>query len=88
MTDVLENAQAVELDWALGEISGLRAEQELVTALRDLMAEYKRVTAPPTDEQVRAAVKAHKAPRLHVNDSQIDREFDMYAALEAARAVR
>lgn len=40
-----------------------------------------------TDEMVAVAVAAYKAPRLHVNDTQIDREIDMRAALEAAMAV-
>jgi hypothetical protein len=41
-----------------------------------------------TDEMVKVAVAAHKAPRLHVNDSGADREIDMLAALEAYEAVR
>ena len=41
-----------------------------------------------TDELVRIAVAAHKAPRLHVNDSGIDREIDMRAALEAYEQAR
>jgi hypothetical protein len=39
-----------------------------------------------TDEMVEAAVKAHWAPRLHVNDTHHDRRIDMRAALEAALA--
>ena len=41
-----------------------------------------------TEEMVRAAVDAYKAPRLHVNDTTIDRETDMRAALEAYERVR
>lgn len=41
-----------------------------------------------TDELVKIAVAAHKAPRLHVNDSTLDREIDMRAALEAYEAAR
>jgi hypothetical protein len=41
-----------------------------------------------TDDLVKIAVAAHKAPRLHVNDSGIDREIDMRAALEAYEAAR
>lgn len=40
-----------------------------------------------TDEMVAVAVAAYKSPRLHVNDTRIDREIDMRAALEAAIAV-
>jgi hypothetical protein len=36
------------------------------------------------DEMVTAAVDAYKAPRLHVNDTTIDRRIDMEAALKAA----
>jgi Ser/Thr protein kinase RdoA (MazF antagonist) len=41
-----------------------------------------------TDAMVAIAVAAYKAPRLHVNDTAIDREIDMRAALEAYEAVR
>lgn len=40
-----------------------------------------------TDAMVKAAVDAYKAPRLHVNDTQNDREIDMRAALRAALEV-
>lgn len=46
------------------------------------------IDKPISDEEVREAVRAHKAPRLHVNDSGIDREIDMRAALEAFLALR
>lgn len=46
------------------------------------------MTVEITDELVRIAVAAHKAPRLHVNDSGIDREIDMRAALEAYEEAR
>ena len=36
------------------------------------------------DAMVDRAVEAYKAPRLHVNDTGIDRRIDMEAALEAA----
>ncbi len=38
------------------------------------------------EEMVTAAVEAYKAPRLHVNDTTIDRRTDMEAALRAALA--
>jgi hypothetical protein len=44
-----------------------------------------RRQGPITDAQVEAAVKAYWAPRLHLNDTRVDREIDMRAALEAAR---
>lgn len=40
-----------------------------------------------TEEMLDVAVKAYKAPRLHLNDTTIDRQIDMRAALEAALAV-
>lgn len=36
------------------------------------------------EEMVTRAVNAYKAPRLHVNDTGIDRRIDMEAALRAA----
>jgi hypothetical protein len=36
------------------------------------------------DEMVTRAVDAYRAPRLHVNDTTIDRRTDMEAALRAA----
>lgn len=41
-----------------------------------------------TPEEVEVAVKAYWAPRLHLNDSRIDREIDMRAALEAVEEYR
>lgn len=46
------------------------------------------MTIEITDDMVKVAVAAYKAPRLHVNDTGIDREIDMRAALEAYEAVR
>jgi hypothetical protein len=63
------------------QIDSVRHRKAIAAAVAVLKAGYRQVEV--TDEMVRRAVTAHKAPRLHVNDSAIDREIDMRAALEA-----
>lgn len=59
----------------------------MATAMAALIAEHERLTAPPTDAQVKAALEAFEPLYPPVgNDWTAARYADMRAALVAARA--
>lgn len=95
VSNVLDDARAARMNWAAGDLDTattvdvIEQAVALDQALRALIAEHERLTAPPTDTQVRVALFAYYSRNgawVSEKDHWIN-EFvpNMRAALEAAR---